>query len=229
MSNKIVFKKLQGTSHIWHKDTGLIIRSPSDKIVIGRYIDDEITPLDEEGIELCNKMKFKYEIPEEVEETEELDDTEETEEVDDTEETEEVNETEEVSEETEEVNDSEEVVKDQEKSENAKVQTQVEKNIDKFDIVIGNPPHNEDLKSTGVEPSLKVVPLTNLTLEFTQNLNKYFESLNLDFSNKISVLETKLVEKSRESDNIKEKFNDMSDKYNKLEAKFNGIKQLFSV
>ena len=226
MSNKIVFKKLTGTTHIWHKDTGLVVRSPSDKVVIGRYIDNEITPLDEEGIELCNKMKFKYELPEdedeeEVEETEEVVEEGETEEVDE-EESSVGNEAEVV---TEEVVAEEVVAAEEEAVSEEVVETQEEVKP----VVVVKNVINVTKHTALPGDSSKAVPLTHLTSEFTENLNKYFDSLNSDYSNKISVLETKLVEKSKESDNIKEKYNDMTDKYNKLEAKFNGIKQLFAV
>ena len=44
--------------------------------------------------------------------------------------------------------------------------------------------------------------LDNLTLNFTTNLNNYFKSVSDNFSSKISVLETKLSNKSIDFDNM---------------------------
>jgi len=58
--NKIVLKKLKDTDKVWHSDSTLVFKSLKDKVVIGRYFEKEIIPLDDLCLELCSKWKFKY-------------------------------------------------------------------------------------------------------------------------------------------------------------------------
>lgn len=58
-SKKIVLKKLQSHNTIWHPESTLVFKSQKDKIVIGRYVDDEIIPLDDNALQLCELWKFK--------------------------------------------------------------------------------------------------------------------------------------------------------------------------
>jgi hypothetical protein len=71
--NKIVLKKLKDTDKVWHSDSTLVFKSLKDKVVIGRYFEKEIIPLDDLCLELCSKWKFKYDkdLVEEDEEEEE--------------------------------------------------------------------------------------------------------------------------------------------------------------
>lgn len=61
-SNKprIVLKKHKTLDKIWHPESTLIFKSEQDKLVIGRYHNDTFISLDEKGVELCIKWKFKY-------------------------------------------------------------------------------------------------------------------------------------------------------------------------
>lgn len=56
---KIVLKKLSSHNTIWHPESTLVFKSQKDKLVIGRYVDDEIIPLDDEALSLCETWKFK--------------------------------------------------------------------------------------------------------------------------------------------------------------------------
>jgi hypothetical protein len=58
--NKIVLKKIKDSTHILHPDSKLVLQSSKERIVIGRYVDNEILPLNDESIELCDKWNFKY-------------------------------------------------------------------------------------------------------------------------------------------------------------------------
>lgn len=58
-SQKIVLKKLTAHNTIWHPESTLVFKSQKDRLVIGRYIDDELIPLDDEAMTLCETWKFK--------------------------------------------------------------------------------------------------------------------------------------------------------------------------
>ena len=73
---KIVLKKNKELGgKIWHPDTCLVFRSSSDKTVIGRCVDGELSALDQSCIEDSKKWGFKYDesLLEEVDEVEEED------------------------------------------------------------------------------------------------------------------------------------------------------------
>lgn len=71
---KLVLKKNKKLDKIYHPDTGLVFKSATEKVVVGRIVDDEFIPLDDEALELCEKNHFKYD--ESLVETEETEETE---------------------------------------------------------------------------------------------------------------------------------------------------------
>ena len=58
-SKKIVLKKLPAHNTIWHPESTLVFKSQKERLVIGRYVDDEVIPLDDIAINLCETWKFK--------------------------------------------------------------------------------------------------------------------------------------------------------------------------
>ena len=58
-SKKIVLKKLPTHNTIWHPESTLVFKSQKERLVIGRYVDDEVIPLDDIAINLCETWKFK--------------------------------------------------------------------------------------------------------------------------------------------------------------------------
>ena len=58
-SKKIVLKKLPAHNTIWHPESTLVFKSQKERLVIGRYVDDELIPLDDIAINLCETWKFK--------------------------------------------------------------------------------------------------------------------------------------------------------------------------
>uniref|UniRef100_A0A6C0H3D0 Uncharacterized protein n=1 Tax=viral metagenome TaxID=1070528 RepID=A0A6C0H3D0_9ZZZZ len=58
-SKKIVLKKLNSHNTIWHPESTLVFKSQKDRLVIGRYVDDELIPLDDDALTLCETWKFK--------------------------------------------------------------------------------------------------------------------------------------------------------------------------
>ena len=56
---KIVLKKLTSHDTIWHPESSLVFKSHNERLVIGRYDNNEIIPLDNEALELCDEWNFK--------------------------------------------------------------------------------------------------------------------------------------------------------------------------
>jgi hypothetical protein len=57
---KISLKKNKILDKIWHPESTLVFKSAKEKLVIGRFEDGELIPLDEEALDLCTKWKMKY-------------------------------------------------------------------------------------------------------------------------------------------------------------------------
>ena len=57
---KIVLKKNKTINKIWHPESTLVFKSSNEKLVIGRFKDGEVIPLDDEALDLCVQWKFKY-------------------------------------------------------------------------------------------------------------------------------------------------------------------------
>ena len=82
---KIVLKKLKGTDHVYHRESGIILRSSDDRTAIGRYENDTpIYSLTNEYIEKCKKLRFQYDesLLEEDDDQEEDEEQEEVEDID---------------------------------------------------------------------------------------------------------------------------------------------------
>lgn len=169
---KIALKKLKELDTVWHPDTALVFKSSQDKVVYGRWINDELVALDDEAIILCEKWSFKYDTSYGDGGSNDGGDTESKE--------------------------DEEEIESKEEDE-------------------------EEIVTENIIPKIKSSSsnLDNITTEFTKNLNFYFQSVNNDFSNKISILETQLSNKTKD-------YNDMKEERDKLKAKFEGIKNFFT-
>jgi len=53
---KLKFSRSKQLDCIYNKDSGLVIKSEKDRVVIGRIEDDAVIPLDEKALELCEKF-----------------------------------------------------------------------------------------------------------------------------------------------------------------------------
>ena len=56
---KVILKSLKKYKTIWHPESTLVYKSKKERIVIGRYVDNELIPLDEEALELCEVWHMK--------------------------------------------------------------------------------------------------------------------------------------------------------------------------
>jgi hypothetical protein len=220
-----VLKPLKEMETIWHPDSTLVFKSKTEKVVTGRWINSEFLPLDEESIELCAQWSFKYDqelYDELMAEGEDEVGEEVSEEVG-----EEVGEevAEDVAENEDEVAEGEEVAED----------VAAENEADEGDNKITE----SVVEVHNVQTSSK--DLDHLTSNFTSSLNNYFQTLTGDFSSKISVLETKLSNKSDEltkmtedRDKTKNELTKMTEDRDKVKeecekfrAKFEGFKNFF--
>ena len=62
-TKKIVLKKLTKLGTTWHPESTCVFKAPGtskkDRVVIGRWVDDEFISLDEDALTLCEEWDFK--------------------------------------------------------------------------------------------------------------------------------------------------------------------------
>ena len=207
--NKVVLKKIKDSTHILHPDSKLVLQSSKERIVIGRYVDNEILPLNDESIELCDKWNFKYDktFLKSDEEEEDEEEAQEDEDEDEDEAEEENNEEEIKKEEVnkEEVN-KEEVNKEEVKKEEAK----------KEEVRI---------EDNNVEP---------LLIKFGDDMNKlYLELLKSSsvfeqlYLTKIEDLESKFKNKDNELSELQVKYNDLTMQHDELKIQHDKLREKF--
>lgn len=56
---KIILKPLKKLGTIWHPESTLVYKSRKERVVIGRFEDEELIPLDDIALELCLEWKMK--------------------------------------------------------------------------------------------------------------------------------------------------------------------------
>ncbi len=248
--NKIALKKLKALDTIWHPESTLVFKSSKEKLVTGRYENDEFIPLDNRALKLCEKWKFKYdesliksegeeeeveeEVEEEEEEVEEEEVSEEKEEV--SEEKEEVTEEkEEVTEEKEEVSEEKEEVSEEKEEKEEVAEEKEEVSEEKEEVSEGEVEEAKNIKKVSFHNTENNNGLSDLTNDYTQKLYNYFDNLMQNYNSQITNLQNELIVERKRYDELTNKYNnevnDHSETKNslvKLQAKFDGIKQLFS-
>ena len=60
LKGKIALKKNNIINKIWHPESTLVFKSATEKLVIGRFCDNEFISIDEKTLDLCVQWKFKY-------------------------------------------------------------------------------------------------------------------------------------------------------------------------
>ena len=201
------FKRLKEYDTIWHPDSTIVLKSATEKVAVGRFVDGEMIKFDDETLKLCKKWKFKYEA--EKEKSVEKDVEEEAEEED--------AEEEEVEEEDAEEEDAEE---EEAVEEDAEKEDAVEEDAEKEDAVESKQiPEKEQ-----ADFSVKFVFLNKCLSELSSSVHSHKKNTEKE----IDILKNKLVEKNKEYDSLYSKFNEVEDKYIKLKTKFEGIKNLFA-
>jgi hypothetical protein len=57
---KIILKKLKQLNTIWHPESTLVFKSRDEKIVIGKFADEQYIELDDDAVSLCEEWGFKF-------------------------------------------------------------------------------------------------------------------------------------------------------------------------
>ena len=213
---KIILKKLKEYDTMWHPDSTLVFKSSTEKLVIGRYVNNELISLDEEALELCEKWKFKYDsslIEEEVET--DGDDVED----------------EKVQEEGEEPTDEEEEdQKTEEVSPEPEETTGSINSIEIKDVVVVNEPTIE-ITTSDVDFKVNFKFLDKYLLDFKSSI----DSNNEKQAQRISKLQDELNDRNRdcekyqkEIDNHKDQYTKITDEYNKMSSEYSTIKEEYN-
>ena len=211
-SKKIVLKKLNSHNTIWHPDSTLVFKSQKDRLVIGRYVDDEVIPLDDIAINLCEKWKFKPDESLFEGEDEESTDEASTEKTPDP--------VENASTEVE--NSSTEVENSSTEVEN--VSTRVEKTPNQLENTSTEVKKNQ-YKNSGAEN------IKNITESFNVQL---YEAVDILINEKNFLLsqlhdtEEELSDLQKKYDDKEEILSDLQKKYDDIKKKFDTMKSLFN-
>ena len=56
---KIILQKLSALNTVWHPESGLVFKSQKERLVIGSYVNDNLVDLDEDSLALCEEWNFK--------------------------------------------------------------------------------------------------------------------------------------------------------------------------
>ena len=67
-----VLRKNKVIDKLWHSGTGMVFKSAKERVVIGKFVDDKLVPLNKEDIDVCMAHSFAYDDSwdgDEVEET----------------------------------------------------------------------------------------------------------------------------------------------------------------
>lgn len=207
---KIQLKKLKELDNkLWHPDSTLVFND--DKKVIGRF-DGDFVALDDVSIELCVKWGFKYDeslLEDGTEEEEGSEEQAEREEGEGEEEEEEAEE-EEAEEETED--------QDSDEQEVHKPVIEKPKKVEEQKII------KEEIKIKQVESESEnenETYITDLTSNFSNKLNTFFDEFRIKNNIKITNLQNELKE-------LTEKYENEIKNHNDLKNKFNAVKSLFS-
>ena len=212
---KITLKKLKGTDHVYHRESGIILQSSDDRTAIGRYENDTpIYSLTRECIETCIKLRFNYdesllededgsEVDAEDEGTEQVDgDDEGAEQADGDDEG------------TEQVDGDDEGTEQVEETEN----------VDTIDDITTEQIHIESVKpeksATKVTENIQTSYIRDITNEYSNKLYSTFDLLHLTYSQKISDYENKLVD-------YDSKFNKLQLEHDKTKTELENLKVKF--
>lgn len=209
--NKIVLKKLKELDTIWHPESKLVFKSSKDKVVIGRYENDELISLDDECLELCAIWKFKYDKDLVQEEDDENDGEEDD--------YEKVDETHNENLDTKE----DEYEKVEENIESKTNDDEHQDDIERNDNIVAKNTDNQEC-------------ISDLTNEYTKRVHNFFDDLYQKNNQELLNLTNEIIKKNKLYDELLNNYNkevsdhsNTTEELNKLKTKFDGIKQLFSI
>jgi len=211
---KLVLKKLNSHNTIWHPESTLVFKSQKERLVIGRYVNDQLIPLDDDALDLCDEWKFNPD--ESLLETGNEEDEESVEEGDskvesvDEEDEEEGESKVESSESVEEGESKVESVDEESKEDDVEESDEKVENVDdSVDRELGT---NDDVLSLASELSAKLNEgfcMVKDRLDKSDKENKGLRSKLVDTESRLVETEDKLSKLQGEYDVIKKKFDTM--------------------
>ena len=211
---KLVLKKLNSHNTIWHPESTLVFKSQKERLVIGRYVNDQLIPLDDDALDLCDEWKFNPD--ESLLETGNEEDEESVEEGDskvesvDEEDEEEGESKVESSESVEEGESKVESVDEESKEDDVEESDEKVENVDdSVDRELGT---NDDVLSLASELSAKLNEgfcMVKDRLDKSDKVNKGLRSKLVDTESRLVETEDKLSKLQGEYDVIKKKFDTM--------------------
>uniref|UniRef100_A0A6C0CY26 Uncharacterized protein n=1 Tax=viral metagenome TaxID=1070528 RepID=A0A6C0CY26_9ZZZZ len=214
---KIMYKTLKALNTIWHPDSTLVFKSSKERLVIGRYIDNEFISIDDTTLELCNTWGFKYD--ETLIETE---DNNEEEEQDDSEKNENESENDESN-----SSDNEEIVE----STPPVVAPPVVAPPVVAPPVVAPPVVAPPVVAPQVDDNI----IHKLTANYSAQLDSLSKSLQTDLKSvndnhniKVKELQYKYDQMKNNYEEMKTNYEEMKNNYEQMKNKFEGIKKLFS-
>jgi hypothetical protein len=225
---KLRLVKLKKYNTIWHPDSTLVFKSQKERFVIGRLVDKELVPLDDEAIELAEQWKLKIDESLLESESEEKDSEEGSDDGSNDENyQEEDSQGEENTQEEEESHEDEQSQEEgashedeQSQEEGASHAAHDDENL----VEVAKEEDNLQLKESEKSPKALTVDTSfkdnELTNEIMQNARKTVDL--------IIGLETKLEIVSKEKTELQTSYDDLKEKYDAIMNKFNTMKSLFA-
>ena len=222
---KLVLKKLNSHNTIWHPESTLVFKSQKERLVIGRYVDDQLIPLDDDALDLCDEWKFNPD--ESLLETGNEEDEESVEggeaKVESVDEEDEESESK--------VENSESVEGDESKVESVDEESK-EDNVEESDEKVENVDNSVDNSvDDSVYKELNNDDVLGLASELSAKLNEGFCMVKdrLDKSDKENKeLRSKLVDTESRLVKTEEKLSNLQSEYDVIKKKFDTMKSLFS-
>ena len=207
---KLRLVKLKKYNTIWHPDSTLVFKSQKERFVIGRLVDKELVPLDDEAIELAEQWKLKIDESLLESESEEKDSDESSDDGSNDENTQE--------------EDSQGEENTQEESHEEQSQEEGDAHEAENLVEVAKEEDNLQLKESEKTPKALTVDTSfkdnELTNEIMQNARKTVDL--------IIGLETKLEIVSKEKTELQTSYDDLKEKYDAIMNKFNTMKSLFA-
>ena len=212
VKRKLRLIKLKKYNTIWHPDSTLVFKSQKERFVIGRLVDKELVPLDDEAIELAEQWKLKIDESLLESESEEKDSEEGSDDGSNDENSQE--------EDSQEEEQSQEEQSQNEENSHEAHEAHEEENL----VEVAKEKDNLQLKESEKTPKALTVDTSfkdnELTNEIMQNARKTVDL--------IIGLETKLEIVSKEKTELQTSYDDLKEKYDAIMNKFNTMKSLFA-
>ena len=220
---KIILKTLKSHKTIWHPESTLVYKSRKDRIVIGRFVDGELIPLDSETLDLCEEWGNKF-PPDESLIDKESDEEQEGEQESENDEQQE-------SEEQESEGQEEEEQEEEEQQESEGQEGEQESEEDEGQEGEQESDTQEEEKQ---EPEDEQPPVAAFNLK-KDNYEEYFKSFMTEVrsmckknDSQLSTAEAKLEKKIEDFVELEAKLKNITTDYNAIKKKFDAMKSLFA-